>query len=69
MFVRRNSTFDAVFVSVMRRLGNKRKDFGTKRKKKLIAATYGLVGMKGYLEIYNRMRPLSRQTFEAFFGR
>ena len=52
--------------------------FGRKRKKKkLIAAKSGLVGVKGYLEIYNRvkyvcriflMRPISRQTFVAVFG-
>ena len=39
------------------RLGNKRTVFWKKKeKKKLIAAKSGLVGMKGYLEIYNYVK-------------
>ena len=56
MFVLRNSTFDAVFFLVLSRLGNKRTVFWKKKEKKLIAAKSGLVEIKGYLEIYNRVK-------------
>ena len=65
MFVRRNSTFDAGFFSVLSRLGNKRTVFWKKKEKKLIAAKSGLVGMKGYLEIYNCVKYFLRHFLSA----
>ena len=56
MFVRRNSTFDAVFFFVFGVVPFRKQAYGIleeKGKKKLIPAKSGLVGMKGYLEIYN----------------
>ena len=44
------------FFLVLSRLGNKRTVFSKKKEKKLIAAKSGLVEIKGYLEIYNRVK-------------
>ena len=49
-------TFNAVFFAVLCRLENKRLIFWKKKEKKLITAKSGLVGMNGYLEVYNRVK-------------
>ena len=77
LFVRRYSTFDAVFFLVLTRLENKRTVFWKKKEKKLIATKSELVQVKEYLEIYNRVKyflsyffnaTLSRQTLWRFSG-
>ena len=51
-----NSTFNAFFFAVLCRLENKHLIFWKKKEKKLITAKSRLVGMNGYLEVYNRVK-------------
>ena len=70
MFIRRNSTCDAFFfffffgVMPFRKLAFSILE-KEKKKKKLIAAKSGLVGMKGYLETYNRKKFFECDLFHA----
>ena len=66
MFVLRNSLFDAVFFVVLSRLRNKRTVFWKKKEKRTHCGQKWVgkrLEMKGYLEIYNRVKYI----FAVFF--